>query len=451
MVNKVLLILTLVLSLGLAFFFFRPAFMPGTGSEPGRKDGFRAPPYPEYRIEARYDPRSGLIEGKLNLTYPNPYTFSLKELQFNLPAKALATGAEIKIEAGNFQGRRVEYITTGDKLLFLLDPPLRPQETAEVNIEFHTKVPEVAARLGRFRGANMLAGWYPILAPRTGGTWQGVVMDRGFGDPYFADAAFYRVKLILPTGYKVIAGGRAVDVRAEGRDQVWHFTGEQPLREFSFAAGPGWRYIFGPPGKVELVLAGDEGAGVAVQEGIILATAARALDFFQEKFGPYPYSYFHIALVPLAELAGMEYPGLIFISTLADFSPSVVVHEVAHQWWYNLVGTDQVNEPWMDEGLAEYSTLLFYRYHDPSLYRQRLSAAEGMAADPMFMDRTLKDYPTALAYRQGVYAGGRSFWLELEKKIGEEKLLAFLSRLRRDYLFRRLQKEDLLRELKSIE
>jgi aminopeptidase N len=38
----------------------------------------------------------------------------------------------------------------------------------------------------------------------------------------------------------------------------------------------------------------------------------------------------------------------------------VVVHEAAHQWWYGLVGNDQVDEPWLDEALAQYSTLLYF-------------------------------------------------------------------------------------------
>ena len=59
---------------------------------------------------------------------------------------------------------------------------------------------------------------------------------------------------------------------------------------------------------------------------------------------------------------GMEYPNLVLIDrTLygGSFLEYIVVHETAHQWWYGLVGSNQVKEAWLDEGLTEYSTIMF--------------------------------------------------------------------------------------------
>jgi aminopeptidase N len=59
----------------------------------------------------------------------------------------------------------------------------------------------------------------------------------------------------------------------------------------------------------------------------------------------------------------MEYPALVMISDNIGEHISyeeVIVHEVAHQWWYSLVGNDQINYGFLDEGLTEYSTILFF-------------------------------------------------------------------------------------------
>ena len=60
----------------------------------------------------------------------------------------------------------------------------------------------------------------------------------------------------------------------------------------------------------------------------------------------------------------VEYPGLIVIAQRlyagSSSSEWVVAHEVAHQWWYNVVGNDQVDEPWLDEALTQYATVLYF-------------------------------------------------------------------------------------------
>ena len=107
-------------------------------------------------------------------------------------------------------------------------------------------------------------------------------------------------------------------------------------------------------------LPGDEEGGRKA-----LDWAAEALTIYQREFGAYPYR--ELDIVETATTAGgIEYPGLVVVASRLYSDPkrqtffeSATVHEVAHQWWYNVVGNDQVNHPWLDEALTQYAT---YRY-----------------------------------------------------------------------------------------
>jgi aminopeptidase N len=92
-----------------------------------------------------------------------------------------------------------------------------------------------------------------------------------------------------------------------------------------------------------------------------LTIAAESVEYFNEQFGQYTYPTLSVVQTGFC-LGGMEYPALTMISDSLDEASALytVVHENAHQWWYALVGSDQANYSWQDEGLAEYSSLLFF-------------------------------------------------------------------------------------------
>jgi aminopeptidase N len=108
----------------------------------------------------------------------------------------------------------------------------------------------------------------------------------------------------------------------------------------------------------------------------VLAAAQGALAGFSRRFGAYPYPTLTVVSLPL-EVFGCEFSGIVLVSSrlagpaaeVGGIPPLVLAeattaHEVAHQWFFGLVGSDQVLEPWLDESLAQYATLLFYRDRD---------------------------------------------------------------------------------------
>jgi aminopeptidase N len=186
-----------------------------------------------------------------------------------------------------------------------------------------------------------------------------------------------------------------------------------------------------------------EGAEVA------LDYAENALQSFNDRFGPYPFTEFDLVSTTTFAL-GIEYPGIVAILVdLYDQSGSVrggsagallegvVAHEVAHQWFYSTVGNDQVDESWLDEALAQFATLLYYGdvYGPPgtagfrgSLERRwnRVDRAEIPIGLPV------RDY-TAAEYGAIVYGRGPLFIEALAETMGQDKFEAFLPDYYRTY------------------
>ena len=167
--------------------------------------------------------------------------------------------------------------------------------------------------------------------------------------------------------------------------------------------------------------------------------AAESLAYFEEAFGRYPYPEFSIVQTGLAQ-SGMEYPALAMISADCGDAVYTAVHEVAHQWWYAMVGSDQLNCAWQDEGLAEYSTLCFFEEHPQYGYTRAgivHSATEAYRAfysvyGQLFgdadttMNRHLKDFLSDYEYVNIAYTKGLLLFETLRSSVGDDKFFGAL-------------------------
>ncbi|MDF9762258.1 hypothetical protein OKW24_004031 [Peribacillus simplex] len=90
--------------------------------------------------------------------------------------------------------------------------------------------------------------------------------------------------------------------------------------------------------------------------------ASEAMNYFQDTFGPYPHKQLDIIL----DEKGMEYPGIVTAGSNYNRLESpehlrrIVVHEIAHQWFYGVISNDPYHDAWLDEGITDLATLLFY-------------------------------------------------------------------------------------------
>jgi aminopeptidase N len=258
-------------------------------------------------------------------------------------------------------------------------------------------------------------------------------------DTSFNDASFYLVRVTAPAGLKLVATGVEVGRDETGDTQV--VTYEQgPARDFFIAASPNYIMSTSQVGETRIntyALPGEEKG-----QAVALDAAAKGLAHFNQRFGPYPYTELDVAATPMLAL-GIEYPGAVGISERMyqpDYKPSTgsadilvestVAHELAHQWFYNLVGSDQIDQPWLDEAMAQYSTWLYFvdRYGAAAgdAVKQNWSSRwDRTGREQKPVGRPARDY-SEREYGSIVYGRGPLFLSALAERMGQSKFDQFL-------------------------
>ena len=136
----------------------------------------------------------------------------------------------------------------------------------------------------------------------------------------------------------------------------------------------------------------------------------------------------------------------------------VIAHEIAHQWWYGVIGNDQYNHAWQDEGLAEYSTLLFFKNNTQygedfeklieganssyKLFEEVYSRVQGEVDGKM--DRAICDFSTEPEYVQCTYTKGVLLFNNINDMIGEKKFLNALKQYYKNFKFQNAKSADLI-------
>ncbi|MGP4002380.1 M1 family aminopeptidase [Streptomyces sp. 8N706] len=125
----------------------------------------------------------------------------------------------------------------------------------------------------------------------------------------------------------------------------------------------------------------------------------------------------------------MEYPGLVLLSS----ARMAVAHEVAHQWWYGIVGNDQFREPWLDESFAVYAADVFRGDHRPGCW-ERVSWPRRDDAITRSMGHWARGGTgRESAWRTVVYVNGSCALHDLERKIGGPAMARLLRQYVRDH------------------
>jgi hypothetical protein len=398
-----------------------------------------------YHIDLQIPDDFLTLQGREQVRYTNQEDEPLNEVYFRLFPNA--AGGEATVSAVKVDNQDVEsvYEFENSAIRVPLPAALQPGEQAVIQMDFAVTVPrEMGGNyglFGYFDDVLVLDEFYPVIPVYDDEGWNVEVPPPNADTSYF-DASFYVVRVTAPAELTVVASGIEIGRENEGDNQVLTFAAG-PARDFYVAASDRYTVVSKTVGETEINSYAfeerAEGAKLALQY------AVDALKSYNERFGVYAYTEFDVVSTPMQAL-GIEYPGIVGI-TLNLYNPNetvaglpsrimmegTVAHEVAHQWFYNAVGNDQVDEPWLDEAMAQYLTGLYYvDTHGESAARSYRSSWHSRWER---VDRA--DIPIGMPagsyvnqeYGAIVYGRGPLFVTALAEEMGQEKFDEFL----RDY------------------
>ena len=351
-----------------------------------------------YEVDAtlRWGDRSVSVATIARVT--NTTLAAVYNLAFNLTPLRLGNA---QVGTATVDGQPAPTTTIDQAVLVALDPPLAPGATAAVQIDYQASL-NASSRGDRWlftRSGGLLAAyrWIPWLSRQV--AWDG----SNNGDPWVtASSPYVEVTLTTDRPMSIAATGQRVAVSADGLTQTFVAS---DVRDFNFSAAPGYRT------RSQTVAIGTQSVTVtfyyrSLRPGPVLRWAASALRDFSARVGSYAYPQLNIGEVGYFADA-IESPGHFWLPVgwSSALTRWTVVHEIAHVWFYGVVGNDQASEPFADEAVAEFmSSNLVGQWGRPDCAQQNL-------------DQSV--YDLGDCYESVIYAQGSRYLRDYRDTVGE--------------------------------
>ncbi|HPR63174.1 MAG TPA: M1 family metallopeptidase [Thermoanaerobaculia bacterium] len=459
-----------------------------------------------YEIHARLDVDSHSLDCDEEIVWTNTATIPARTLRLHLYLNAFADGeSTMAVEAGSWLDMRAHGAvrfgridlhevrqTEGDPLEYsfispddgnpadrtvmeVIPPrPVLPGDSISLHIKWTAVLPSILLRSGYAKDYFQVTQWYPKM---------GVFSDQGWNchqyhisTEFFADYADYQVSLQIPRDYVLAATGK-VTGRSSGESGLELVTiAQDSIHDFAWVCGKGlettsleYAPLSGHSILITLLMPGE----YRYQEEEYIRAIKASMDHYARWVGPYPYDHFSIVVPPWHATrgsGGMEYPTMIIAATRhllseGNLDPAyVVAHEFGHQYFYGIVGSDEVEHPWLDEGLTTYTSARLMESLKPEL-TPALRIWEfpvSFSAFPMHPFRRInsryyEDPKTDTmdtsgfrmanwpSYRANAYNRPAMALRTLENLAGEEVMIDILSTYAQRYAFSHPAPEDFIR------
>jgi len=454
-----------------------------------------------YDIHAKLLPETKTLEGRETLVWLNDSNTEVTELPFHLYLNAFKnnrttfmkesgglsrgfkaddanwgriTVRSIRLQNGPDLTPTLAYAAPDDGnpddqtvMRVTLPAPVKPGETAALEIAFETKLPKVFARSGFVGNFFMVGQWFPKIGVLRDGVWN--CHQYHAQSEFFADYGVFTVEITVPESYVVGATGRRVKEsrNADGTKSLVYF--QEDVHDFAWTACPDFvesreRFTLDEPMVDTEMIFLVHRAHLGQRDRYVRALK-QGLEFYSKNYGAYPYG--TITLVDPAPggmgAGGMEYPTL-FTAGTTSFIPRglrmpemVTIHEFGHGYWYGIVGSNEFEEAWLDEGINTYSEIKamdLYYGSDRSMIDfpglkigdfsyQRLATIGSGRFDPIV--RNSWDYISGSSYSLNVYSKAGIMMLTLEKVLGKDAMAKVMKTYFETWKFRHPRTEDFVR------
>jgi hypothetical protein len=422
-------------------------------------------------IRAEYNCTDATLTASQTMSYKNRTGESLSQIAFHLHPNAYRQGAtfapvtwseaegskafpdgksygNIEVKTASVNGTSVDINVGGvdENILFVALPnQLLPGKRVNVSMDYVVQLAKIRHRLGYTDRVVNLGNFYPVPSVFENGSFN-LHPYSANGDPFYNELFNFDVQLTVDKGLVVAAGGTLKSEKISGSTKTVTFQ-SKAIRDFAAVLSREFKSVTRFWGKVAVSYFYLDCTNPSAR----LTTAVDSLETFSRAFVKYPYRELVVVQTDFLH-GGMEFGTLVYISsdiTDAVEQDHVIIHEIAHQWWYGIIGNNQIRTAWIDEGLAEYSTLMFYEMNPQygmdakamianarKLYNNYIAIMNGLQIPvDRNMNRGLNEFSNSQEYVYLAYVRGMLLFADLETLVGQAVVRRSLRDFARDNAF----------------
>ncbi len=429
-----------------------------------------------YMIDAKLDSTKNRISASQLVTYTNNENIDLEEIYFHLYPNAFTKEghpslfdsgkSEIDSQYGSLivnsvkiNGKEVTYSIEPIATVLKINYPdtLKIDESYSIELVYDITIPSTSERFGSADGLINLGNWYPVLSVYDEDGWN---LDPYYniGDPFYSESSNYDINFDVPDSIVVATSGYIHEKEDQNARSIYKMRGDR-IRDFALVMSDRFEVISETVGATEVYLYYPEELNSNSFIESSLEYGANAIKLYNDIVGLYPYKSYSIVITNFP--SGMEFPGLVLISrnyynASEDSIRTVIVHETAHQWFYGMIGDDQIEEGWIDEGLTTFMTAYYeLEYFGDSQfegtinhYKNRLNEAGGKESVEMI--KSARDYTDWSEYGLAAYTKSGMMFNQLYEDYGNKLFLEFIQRLYEEYSFKVIKEDDIVRIAEEV-
>lgn len=475
-----------------------------------------------YDMNVSLDDKNQSLQGNLDLVYINHSPDTLTYIWFNIwpngySSKNTALAKQVKDKSGFDQwfsdkergyinqlaftgnGRKLDYTSDSvniDNIRVQLAQPLMPGDSVRIQTPFFVKLPVYFSRSGYQDGQYMITQWYPKPAVYDRKGWHPIpYLDQG---EFYSEYGTFKVKITLPSAYVVGATG---ELQTKEELEAYKSIGRKNYKD------PSKPVMYAPLNQAATKTLEYAGANIhdfawfadkkfIIQYDTLQLSSGKIVDAFayyrpngnkewkngvnyiedavrhySAWVGEYPYPTVQAVEGPKNQSSGgMEYP-MITLITSPDANnetlDAVIAHEVGHNWFYGILGSNEREHPWMDEGVNTYFEFLYeaVKYRGNAVFGNYIPAEIRKLPVEEFLGRVYNSMNTIPAakpietastgfdseeeYGTVVYLKTAIWLYLLQAQMGEENFLKGIQQYYSDWKFRHPYPEDLEKSMET--
>lgn len=407
---------------------------------------------PSYTVYATMNYDNHTVDVDESILYPNLTGATLGEIV--IAVEPMLYGSAFSLTSLSVNGLPIaNYTLETHRLTVPMSPSLAPNTQVSLVVEYTLNIPvkQKANTFGWLDYQTNLTEWIPFVVPYDPNSGWILHDFLPWGEHLVYDSADFEVNLRFtdPASAPIVAAPALPEANGE-----WTRYRLPGARTFALSLSRDFLVHESAVGATVIrtyYFAGHEGAADKMTY-----VATQELGLFDAKFAPYPYPVLNV--VELDYNDGQENDGLVFLSSAffdaynGGVKNNLVVlgvHEIAHSWWFGLVGNDQAMEPWLDEAMSLYSERIFFEYTNPDLVDWWWQFRVNYFGPNGYVDMTIYDAVSFRDYTNATYLNGATFIEDLRVRMGDEAFYKFIKDYAAQMSYRRANANDFFRIVRA--